>query len=168
MFTTLWSTKGGSGTSVVAAALAVARGEKHHPTLLVDLDGAAGDLLDADCSGPGVADWLNADGHPPVDVIERLAVNVTSSLLVMPRGEGLLADAERARLLAQLLARHDGPVIIDCGTVAAPRPGVATACYEQSTQALLVVRPCYLGCGGSSATTGRRPRSLLCASRAAR
>jgi cellulose biosynthesis protein BcsQ len=52
MLTTLWSTKGGSGTSVVAATLALARGDENNPALLVDLDGAAGDLLDTDCSGP--------------------------------------------------------------------------------------------------------------------
>jgi MinD-like ATPase involved in chromosome partitioning or flagellar assembly len=144
MLTTLWSTKGGSGTSVVAATLALVRGDDRHRAILVDLDGAAGDLLDADCSGPGVADWLNAAGDPPSDVIERLAVPVTSSVSVIPRGDGPLAEPSRARLLSQLLARYDGAVIVDCGTVLAPRAGVASACYEQSTHALLVVRPCYL------------------------
>jgi MinD superfamily P-loop ATPase len=144
MFTTLWSTKGGSGTSVVAATLALASGDQHRQALLVDLDGAAGDLLAVDCSGPGVADWLNSEGEPPVDVIERLAVTVSPSLMVVPRGRGPLVEPERARLLTQLLARHEGPVIVDCGTVVVPGPGVASACYEQATQALLVVRPCYL------------------------
>jgi hypothetical protein len=91
-----------------------------------------------------VADWLNAESEPPVDVVERLAVPVTPALSVIPRGAGSLAHTERARLLAQLLTSHDGPVIVDCGTVAVSQPGFATACYEQSAHALLVVRPCYL------------------------
>ncbi|MFZ2440837.1 MAG: hypothetical protein WAW51_00670, partial [Ilumatobacteraceae bacterium] len=53
-----WSAKGGSGTTVVSAALALVLSHRR-PALLVDLAGDAPAALGiAEPAGPGVADWL--------------------------------------------------------------------------------------------------------------
>ena len=62
MVTVCWAAKGGSGTTVVAATLAL---RAPHPSLLVDLDGELPSVLGiAQPDRPGVADWM-ASAAPP-------------------------------------------------------------------------------------------------------
>ena len=62
MLTLCWSAKGGSGTTVVAAGIALAAST---PTLLVDLVGGLPTALGLpDPAGPGVADWLASNAAP--------------------------------------------------------------------------------------------------------
>ncbi len=143
MLATLWSTKGGSGTSVIAAAMAARLGRRKAPAFLIDLDGSAADVMAVDLDGPGVADWLKADDTAPIDVLDRLGVGVTDELRVVPRGEGHL-DRDRAELFAQLVAADERDVVVDCGTVHREGSAVARSLYDHATNAILVVRPCYL------------------------
>ncbi len=63
-----WSTKGGSGTTVIAAALALSRANSGTSVRLVD---ACGDLPAAlgiaEPSGPGLTDWLATSRHDSED-----------------------------------------------------------------------------------------------------
>ena len=60
MLTVCYAAKGGSGTSVTAAALALTT----PGSLLVDLDGDALDVLGLPCgTRPGIVDWLSP--RPP-------------------------------------------------------------------------------------------------------
>ena len=80
--TVLWAAKGGSGTTTVAAALAILN--PHH-TLLVDLDGelpAAAGLPDP--PGDGVADWLRSD--EPSGALFDLTTTVNETTRLLPRG----------------------------------------------------------------------------------
>ena len=80
-----WSVKGGSGTTVVAASLAVLSA-RHHPTLLVDLAGDSAIALGArEPAGPGISEWLHSP-NAGADALARLAVQV---------GERLGADPPR-------------------------------------------------------------------------
>jgi len=131
-----WSAKGGSGTTVVAAALALV---SPLPALLVDLaDDAPAALGLPDHTGQGVADWLRSDA--PVEAVEDLAVPVDATTSVVPRGEGPLEPvaARWAELASWLAARTDW-VIVDAGT-APPPLALAT-----NARSLLVTRACYLG-----------------------
>ncbi|MGH9246054.1 MAG: hypothetical protein ACRD29_17400, partial [Acidimicrobiales bacterium] len=62
MLVSCWSTKGGAGTTVVAAALALLLARSHADgAVIVDLAGDVPVALGAaDRPGPGVADWLAA------------------------------------------------------------------------------------------------------------
>lgn len=133
-----WSVKGGSGTTVVAASLALVCSQQR-PTLLLDLAGDAPATLGLpEPSGPGVADWL---ASPTADAaaLVRLAVPANDQLRVLPLGAGFTADAARWTALAAALAEVEATVVIDAGTGAPPAALVAAA-----TQRLLVTRPCYL------------------------
>lgn len=148
MFTACWSVKGGSGTTVFAAALALSLPS---PTsagevLLVDL---AGDLPAAlGCADPpdaGISDWLAAGPEVPADALARLEVAVNPRVRLLPRGNGPLTGGERGDLLARLLLDDPRPVIVDCGTLAPPLLAeVPLAVALSATQSLLVLRPCYL------------------------
>lgn len=143
MLLTCWSSKGGAGTTVVAAALARLRaGVEGGPgALLVDLAGDAPAVLGLpDPDGPGVAGWLHAGADAPVDALARLEVPAAPGLALLPRGDGPLPEG-RAPVLAALLAGDPRHVVVDCGT--APT-GVALAVAARAPRSLLVTRACFL------------------------
>jgi pilus assembly protein CpaE len=137
-----WSAKGGSGTTVVAASLAIllARGEPEG-AVLADLAGDAPAVLGLpEPESPGLAGWLEAGEGVPADALARLEIAATPGLTLLPKGRGELA-VERAGVLAALLDQSARPVVADCGTHLHGAAGVVAAAAVRS---LLVTRPCYL------------------------
>jgi MinD-like ATPase involved in chromosome partitioning or flagellar assembly len=137
-----WSAKGGAGTTVVAASLAVlAAREGDAGSLLVDLAGDAPAALGlAEPTGSGVAGWLSAGRDVPPDALHRLEVPAGGGLTLLPRGEGALLE-DRADVLATLLGADGRTVVADCGTD--PR-GAALRVAAGATRSILVTRACFL------------------------
>ena len=136
MIITCWSVKGGSGTTVVAATLALVTA-KRSPTLLVDL---AGDIPAAlglpESAGPGVYDWLESGGdRRTLKALERVG---GVSLGVLHAGIPTAASGEP---LADALAADGRAVVVDAGVV---RAGAPFDLASAATTSLLVLRPCYL------------------------
>ena len=143
MLIACWSAKGGSGTTVVATALAsVLARSSPVGGVLADLAGDVPAVLGLpEPDGPGVAQWLAAGAAVPPDALARLEVEVVPGLRVVPCG-GPLPDAPgRGEVLAALLAADARPVVVDCGS--APE-GARLAVAAAATHSLLVLRPCYL------------------------
>src|SRR4051812_22888747 len=117
MLVACWSVKGGSGTTVVTAALGLALASHAPGALLVDL---AGDLPAAlgvaEPDGPGLADWLGAGADVPSDALARLEVEVGPGLALLPMGGPLPEAPARAEELAALLASESRVVVADCGS----------------------------------------------------
>jgi hypothetical protein len=140
MLVACWSCKGGSGTTVVAAALALSHAAGG--AVLADL---AGDLpvvlgLDPDEAGPGLAGWLAAGPDVPLDALARLERAVAPGLGLLERGDGVLEPA-RADVLAALLAADDRLVVADCGTGPG---GAALAVAAAASRSVLVTRACFV------------------------
>jgi hypothetical protein len=138
-----WSAKGGSGTTVVAVALAL-----HHArtseVLLVDLAGdVPGALGLPEPDGPGLAGWLAASDDVPADALARLEVAARPGLAVLPRGPGALGPPHRLEVLAAVLASGSRLAVADCGVLPREDDGPATVA-RAATHSLLVTRPCYL------------------------
>jgi hypothetical protein len=150
----LWSPKGGSGTSVVCAALAtfLARQE---PVLLVDL---AGDLPAIAGLGPGarpartsrsspfpsLLHWLASGPAAPSDALDPLVQPVAEHLGLLPLGGRWPAGPdpvpESGAALAAALG--GGPtVVVDAGRA---DHGPQRAVVEVAGASVLVVRCCYL------------------------
>jgi hypothetical protein len=148
---TCWSAKGGSGVTTVAVALAkilAARGGDD--ALLVDL---CGDLPLAlgrpEPASFGVAEWLAAGRGAPADSLGRLELPAGRGLRLLPRGQGELRDADRAEVLAQVLASDARPVVVDAGALGGRRDDgghgdVARVLAAAASRSLLVTRSCYL------------------------
>jgi MinD-like ATPase involved in chromosome partitioning or flagellar assembly len=142
MFVACWSVKGGSGTTVVSAALALSIAATGQDTVLVDM---AGDLPAAlgvpEPDGPGLADWLDAGAGVGGDALARLEVEAGPKLRLLPLGGAMPEAPTRAEELAALLGVDSRVVIADCGSTPSPTalPMVAGAGLS-----LLVLRPCYL------------------------
>jgi hypothetical protein len=142
MVVACWSSKGGAGTTVVAATLALLLARSRSGgAVLADLAGDAPAVLGLDGDhGPGLAGWLAAGPDVPPDALARLEQPAAPGLALLPRGEGPLAP-ERADVLAGLLAGDGRPVVVDCGTDPA---GVARSLAATATRSLLVTRACFL------------------------
>jgi hypothetical protein len=139
-----WAAKGGSGTTVVSAALAVVLARSAGDgALLVDLAGDLPAVLGIpEPVGPGVAGWLAAGADVPPDALGRLELAVGRGVSLLPAGGPLPRLDERGEVLAALLGTDPRPVVVDCGTdPTGPRLAVAAA----ASRSLLVLRPCYLG-----------------------
>jgi len=136
MLTLCWAAKGGSGTTVVVAALGLS---VEPPVLLVDLDGDLPSVYGlAEPSLPGVHDWVVSDAAP--DRLIDLAIPVVSGVSVVCAGLARApAGAERWKELGLALAAHPATVVVDAGTGSPPAQLVGAA-----DRSLLVTRACYL------------------------
>jgi MinD-like ATPase involved in chromosome partitioning or flagellar assembly len=140
MLVACWSVKGGVGTTVVAASLALLLARRRPGAVLADLAGDAPAVLGLpEPDTPGLAGWLAAGDAVPADGLARLEVEASPSLGLLPRGSGPLVP-DRAAVLASLLDRGLRPVVVDCGTA----ERVAAAVVGGAQRSILVIRPCYL------------------------
>lgn len=140
----VWSPKGGSGTSVVAAACSLVLA-RTAPTRLADLAGDQPAVLGLGTDPEtGLADWSAIGPGASVEVLDRLAVEVVPDLTLLPLGgaaaPGRRSGVDAGAALAGALGAGP-PTIADLGTLA--RSG-ARAVLEAADASLLVVRPCYL------------------------
>jgi len=152
-----WSAKGGSGTTVVTACLALLHADTDVGVLAIDLAGDLPAVLGlAEPTGPGVLDWLTAS-PPPADGALR-SITASTGCGVDLVGRGHLTDPTRTEddgsmpaglagvpdeaweRLAHALVAERRPVVVDAGLGVPPPPLRAAA-----TASLLVARPCYLG-----------------------
>jgi hypothetical protein len=132
------SPKGGVGTSVVAAALALRHAHAGHPTVLVDLAGDQPDLLGVTPSSSlGIGDWAAGGDDVPVEALTALEVEVGGGLSLLPRGSVSLSD--RLGVAAAVLGAGHRSVVIDAGITARP------AWAPPDAVDVVVLRACYLG-----------------------
>ena len=145
MLTCCWSVKGGSGTTVVAASLALLAASSPAGALLVDLAGDVPAVLGLpEPVGPGVREWLAANPAVEADALGHLATAATPGLRVLPAGSASAmpraVPPARVDLLGDALAANPGEVIVDLGV---PAPDLLPL-LARADRSLLVLRPCYL------------------------
>lgn len=151
MITLCWAAKGGSGTTVVTAAMALASTE---PTLLIDLDGDLPAVLGIPGpDGPGVHDWLRSEAEP--DRLNSLEIPVDQRVTLLSAGRLGPVGPDRWSILADWLQHERRRVIIDAGSRQPTRE-----LHEAADQAWLVTRPCYLALTAAAAHT-RRPTGVV-------
>ena len=160
MLVSCWSAKGGSGTTVVSASLAMVLARRAATgALVVDLAGDVPAALGlADPGDPGLSGWLGAGAGAPADALARLELDVGGGLSLLARGSGELGDGIRAQVLAEVLAADLRPVVVDCGLI--PSSPVAAVLAGAATQSLLVTRCCYLALR-RAATSSLRPSGVV-------
>ena len=142
MLIACWSSKGGAGTTVVAASLALLLARRTPGgALLADLPGDPPAVLGLpEPDSPGLAGWLAAGADVPAAALGRLEVTAAPGLALLPRGNGDLLP-QRSDVLAALLGSDDRAVVVDCGV--APS-GAALTVAGSATRSVLVTRACFL------------------------
>ena len=146
MLVCFWSPKGGSGTSVVAAAAALVlarEGPARVADLAGDLPAVLGLATDPEL---GLRDWLRAGPEAPTDALDRLAVDAGRGLGLLPAGAGDLTgdppgSGRRARGRAP---RRPAPDDRRRRASSALTPTRAAPSSRSPTSHVIVVRGCYL------------------------
>jgi cellulose biosynthesis protein BcsQ len=148
MLLSLWSPKGGCGTSVLAAAMAVTLGRGGHGACrLADLDGDQPAIFGLGTEPLlGLLDWLDAGPEAPTEALERLALEVAPGVALLPLGGQRSPhvpppSAEAGAALAVALRDGAVPVVADCGRAA---EAATRAVAEVADATVVVVRGCYL------------------------
>lgn len=161
MLIACWSVKGGSGTTVVAASLALVLERRGIDVTLVDLAGDAAAVLGMpEPSGPGLSEWAEAGVDVPAAALAALASPVSDHLKLVHRGSAALERADGEHLAVALAAV--GTVVVDCGLITQECRSheVRTAVARAATQSLLVMRPCFLSLRSALAAP-LRPSSVV-------
>ncbi|MEO5974301.1 MAG: hypothetical protein ABIQ38_03730 [Ilumatobacteraceae bacterium] len=152
-----WSVKGGSGTTVVAATLAlVLSARSPEGACVVDLAGDLPATLGmAEPVGLGVSDWLMSPDEVDSDSLDNLLIPASSTLTLLPRGNSPIGESVRFDLLAQTLSDMERPVVVDAGS------GVARSSFIAHAQrSYLVIRPCYLALRNASSLE-QKPTGII-------
>jgi hypothetical protein len=144
-----WSSKGGSGTTVVAVALAVLLGrDSQRGSVFVDLAGDGPVAFGApEPSGPGLTDWLGAPSAVGTAAIDRLEQSVGADVRLIPRGGRELSHEIRVEQCLDKLCIDDRPVVIDVGCVTGrdeTADRIRRRVIAGSDHSLLVTRSCFL------------------------
>ena len=149
----LWSfcsSKGGVGTSVVAAAFAAELASSSgNQVVLVDFCGAQPDMCGLDTRGaPGVVDWLLSSSDVGVDAIENLFIDVSPGIVLLPQGTRPLpsvagqVDPERIGKLISALVEMEA--VADVGVIDLDPLSPRALLIAGSTRTVTIVRSCYL------------------------
>ena len=143
MLLALWSPKGGSGTSVAAAAISLVLAGRG-PARLADLAGDQPAILGLPPEpASGLAGWLAGGPGAPSEALEQLALAVAPGLALLPLGATGTYEPLPEAGAALATALRDGPAtVLDAG-LAAGRPA-AQAAVEVADASVVVVRGCYL------------------------
>lgn len=143
-----WSLKGGSGTTVVAAGLALVVARRGGRPLLIDLAGDLPAVLGVEGAGPGITDWCSAADGPGPEALERLGVDVPGGTRLVALGTSgwHQAEAERVAALADHLVQCDDPLIVDAGDLGTSRvpDALLDALVGRAARSIFVTRACYL------------------------
>lgn len=147
--TVCWSAKGGSGTTVVAAGLAL---DSARPSALLDVDGDLPAVLGVpEPAGQGLSDWFDS-GAPPAAILD-LAIDLDDTTRLIPRGPARIPRrAPRWGDLGRWLAASDIEFVADVGLGDPPvaflpesEPGSTPLTAKLvRAQGLLITRPCYV------------------------
>jgi hypothetical protein len=138
-----WSTKGGSGTTVVSAALASVLAESsERDVLLADLGGDCPAVLGLpDPEGPGLSEWLAAGPAAPPGALGRLEIAGPRAVRLLPWGAAAVDAPDAGERLVAALAADSRIVVVDCGP---PSRALGLAVAAGAGLSLLVLRPCYI------------------------
>src|SRR5438874_1587232 len=146
MLICFWSPKGGSGTSVVAAAAALVMA-REGSVRLADLSGDQPGIFGVADPATGLRDWLRLGPEAPVDALERVAVDAAPRVSLLPSGTADVAPAlpEAGAALAVALAQDARPTVVDACTLSPGSvPPAVDASLEVAEASVIVIRGCYL------------------------
>ena len=155
-----WSTKGGVGTSTVAAATAIRLANDGCEVVLVDLEGdqpaLLGMIASRDDAEAGLGDWLRRGEDQ--GQLERHCEDVAPGMQLLRRGN-MADDADPSEIVEALSRLSEScHVVVDGGL---DRFGIRGEVDGHSGYAVAVMRACYLALSRAQHTPGPYERAIL-------
>ncbi|WP_419923974.1 hypothetical protein [Candidatus Poriferisocius sp.] len=148
MLISMWSLKGGQGTSVTAALAALrASHDRGVPVRLVDLGRDQPAIFGtSEVGDAGLARWTQSDLG--AEALDRALVELSPNLSLLPRGS-LQLSPRRAGELVEWLKADGTTTVVDAGTLDRDHAesfadSVHHKIIAESDQSILVTRACYL------------------------
>ena len=159
MVVACWSAKGGVGTTLVAAVLALEAARTHDGALIVDCCGDLPAVFGLPEPGPAAP----TDGRPGAGRWSPATLGVADGLRLLPRAwidPGAIGDVTA---WTAGLAAGGRPVVVDCGRLDGDLDASADLPYAvalAATHSLLVTRACYLALRRATAAS-LRPTGIV-------
>ncbi|MCY3786941.1 MAG: hypothetical protein OXG47_09495 [bacterium] len=170
MLISMWSLKGGQGTSTTAAVTAIcAAQDRDRPVRLVDLGRDLPAIFGAAGTGDvGLAQWTRSDLS--ADALDRSLVELTPNLSLLPKGSLPLSGRRGDELVEWL--KQDGTTVVDVGTLGFGHEdewqnSLPHKIIAASDQSILVTRACYLSLR-RTVSSPLRPTGVVLVSEAGR
>jgi len=140
MLWSICSSKGGSGASVIAAALAIE--SRVSDVLLVDLGGDLSDILGVEPPELGLRDWIRSEAG--VESIDNLIQTVRPGLRLLATG-GPIDGTDVGRMSTLLPHLAANPMVIfDVGVANTEPFSAQSVVLAASDRTTMVLRACYL------------------------
>ena len=143
MLLTVWSPKGGTGTTTIAVALSALIASEHGDVRLLDFVGDGASIIGARIDrNVGVHDWLAVGSSPPNDALDALSIAIGERFRYIPPGNSRgLPTAAASASLADATRRSSAIVVADCGHL---HDAPERALVEAGDLSIAVIRPCFL------------------------
>lgn len=151
MLISVWSPKGGVGTSTIAVALAATVTECHRDVRLIDLGGDAPAIVGVRVPDHlGIGDLLRAAPATPTTALDAISVDIGERFSYVgpgrvDRAAGCEPPAAEAGLsvsqFVNAVRSHAAICVVDCQTVGT---ALERALVANSDLALIVVQPCFV------------------------
>lgn len=144
----VWSPKGGSGVSVLSAAVALA-GARRGAGRIADLAGDQPALLALSTEPEaGLADWLEVGPEAPTEALDALALDAGRGVSILPLGARVAdpawgGDGASGAALAVAL-RATSPSTVTVADAGVPNRPALRALIEVADASVVVLRGCYL------------------------
>lgn len=170
MLISMWSLKGGQGTSTTAAVTAIcAAQDRDRAVRLVDLGRDLPAIFGAAAAGDiGLGQWSHSDLG--ADALDRSLVELMPNLSLLPKGSSTLSGRRGDELVEWL--KQDGTTVVDAGTLGFGhgdewQDSLAHKIIAESDQSILVTRACYLSLR-RTVSSPLRPTGVVLVSEAGR
>ena len=145
MLLSVWSPKGGAGTSVVCVAMAALIAATQHDVRLVDFGEDGASIVGARLDNPiGITDWLRAGPSTPANALDSLTLDVGERFRYIPRGTAArdaLHHHGATTALVNAMRASAVLYIADCQTASEP---THAKLVRRADLSIAVVRPCFL------------------------
>jgi len=94
-------------------------------------------------AGPGITEWLAADGDVPIAALDRIQLSLSENISLLPKGRKAFVDNQRNGEFVRYLQQQSASVVADLGVVD-QHSTFALDVLSSASRSVLVLRSCFV------------------------